>query len=114
MTIRDRAGYALRERDYQDALKIKILGAHRYVISITNTIQPEDYFDGWCRRRRRVHSDLDGNPNVSELNRNDDKDWLNAWNANPDNQWNRENLFLFLAPNVSLSPALCGVSFVYV
>ena len=40
-------------------------------------------------------------PNLLELNRNDAEDWLNAWNANPDNQWNRENLFVFLAPKLS-------------
>ena len=40
--------------------------------------------------------DADDYPNVLALNRHDAEDWLDAWNANPENMWNRENLFLFL------------------
>jgi len=46
--------------------------------------------------------DSDDYPNVLGLNRNDDRDWLNSWNANPENRWNRENVFVFLAPQISL------------
>ena len=46
-------------------------------------------------------TDSDGNPNVLGLNRNDEGRWLNAYNGNSDNKWNRENGFVFLAPKVS-------------
>ena len=53
--------------------------------------------------------DSNGYPNVLELNQNDDADWLNAWNAYDDDRWNRENVFVFLAPQLSLFPASRGV-----
>jgi hypothetical protein len=43
-------------------------------------------------------TDSDGDPNLLSLNRNDDGRWLNAYNGRPDNRWNRENGFVFLAP----------------
>ena len=55
--------------------------------------------------------DANDYPNVLELNRNDARDWLNTWNANLENRWNRENLFLFLLPKLSSFPAIGGVSF---
>ncbi|MEA3249820.1 MAG: hypothetical protein U9Q03_05730 [Patescibacteria group bacterium] len=33
-------------------------------------------------------TDSDGDPNMFNLNRNDDGLWLNANYANPDNRWN--------------------------
>lgn len=45
-------------------------------------------------------TDSDGNPNVLGLNRNDKGRWLNAYNGNSDNRWNRENGFVFLTPKV--------------
>ena len=51
-------------------------------------------------KRRTTKRAVDGNPNVLELNRNDDEEWLNEWNANPENQWNRDSLFVFLAPKL--------------
>ncbi|OGL70621.1 hypothetical protein A3C09_00160 [Candidatus Uhrbacteria bacterium RIFCSPHIGHO2_02_FULL_47_44] len=41
---------------------------------------------------------LGGNPNLLTANRNDDGRWLNTYNDNPDNRWNRENGFAFLVP----------------
>lgn len=58
-------------------------------------------------------TDSDGNPNVLGLNRNDEGRWLNAYNGNSDNRWNRENGFVFLAPKVFsfLSCSCRGVLF---
>lgn len=52
---------------------------------------------GWDTKVREV----DGYLNVLELNRNDSEDWVNAWNANPENRWNAENRFLFLLPQLT-------------
>ena len=46
-------------------------------------------------------TDSNGNPNVLGINRNDKGRWLNAYNGNADNRWNRESGFVFLAPLVS-------------
>ena len=45
-------------------------------------------------------ADSDGNLNVLGLNRNDQGRWLNAYNGNPDNRWDREDGFVFLVPKV--------------
>lgn len=69
-----------------------------------NSIQLRDresFKEQW-QGRHFIHTDSNGNPNLLELNRNDSGEWLNAWNDNPDKQWNRENVFVFLAPKVSL------------
>ncbi len=39
--------------------------------------------------------DRDGNPNVFNVERNDDGLWLNDNIANPDNDWNDDNKFMF-------------------
>lgn len=39
----------------------------------------------------RTETDSNGNPNVFNAYRNDDKPYLNANYANPENQWNLEN-----------------------
>lgn len=64
-----------------------------------------------AQKEVRTLRDSNDYPNILELNRNDADDWLNAWNANDDNRWNRENLFVFLAPQPSLFPASGGVCF---
>lgn len=46
-------------------------------------------------------TDSNGDPNVLGINRNDEGRWLNAYNGNADNRWNRGNGFVFLAPPVS-------------
>lgn len=48
-----------------------------------------------------IQTDSDGNPNVLGINRNDKGRWLNAYNGNADNRWNRENGFVFLVPQLS-------------
>lgn len=40
-------------------------------------------------------ADRDGNPNVFNLNRNDDDLWLNDNNAKPSNRWDADNQFVF-------------------
>ena len=64
---------------------------------MTNTIQSQECSkDGGADGHRHV-TDSDGDPNVFNLNRNDDsKQWLNANYANPDNQWNLEDEIVFL------------------
>ena len=55
-------------------------------------------------------TDRDGNPNVFNLNGNDDALWLdgNNW-AKPDNRWNADNRFVFVARNfLHFSPAFAG------
>jgi hypothetical protein len=43
-------------------------------------------------------SDSDGDLNMLGVNRNDNGRWLNTYNGNPDNRWNREIGFMFLVP----------------
>ena len=45
--------------------------------------------------------ETDDDPNVLGANRNDDGQWLNAYNTKPDNRWNRENGFAFVVPQLS-------------
>ncbi len=49
-------------------------------------------------------TDSDGDPNLLGLNRNDDGRWLNAYWDKPDNRWNRQNGFVFLAPQTFSFP----------
>ena len=44
---------------------------------------------------QHTKSDPDGNPNVFKLNRDGDDLWLNNNWANPENQWNSNNEFVF-------------------
>ncbi len=56
----------------------------------------------------------DGNPNVLELNRNDDGRNVDAYSDNPDNQWNDNGAFAFLVPatnEISNTPYLGSVCF---
>lgn len=61
----------------------------------------------------RTRADSDGNPNVFNLERNDDGLWLNNNWAKPDNTWNPNNKFAFRLRNYFLFPQLigCGFSF---
>ena len=43
-------------------------------------------------------TDLYRYPRLLVLRRNADGEWLDAWFGNPDRQWSRENVFVFLAP----------------
>ena len=51
-------------------------------------------------------TDPDGNPNVFNLERNEDGLWLNNNWAKPDNTWNPNNKFVFRFRNCFLSAAL--------
>lgn len=44
--------------------------------------------------------DSGGNLGVLGLRRYEGDDWLGAWLANPGSRWDRENVFVFLAPQV--------------
>lgn len=48
------------------------------------------------------NADPDGNPNVFNLERNDDGLWLNNNWAKPDNEWNPNNEFVFRLRNYFL------------
>ena len=50
----------------------------------------------------RTNADSDGNPNVFNLERNDDGLWLNNNWAKPDNTWNPDNKFVFRLRNYFL------------
>jgi len=45
--------------------------------------------------------DSDGDPNLLDVNRNDNGQWLNAYYDNPDNRWNRDNGFAFVASQLT-------------
>jgi hypothetical protein len=50
----------------------------------------------------------DGDPNLLNVNRNDNGSWLNTNYDNPDNQWNRDNGFAFAVSQLSFfSPIFC-------
>ena len=54
-------------------------------------------------------TDLDGNLNVFETERNSDGLWFNGNNGNPDNFWNDDNQWVFLRGNSLYFPAKRGV-----
>jgi len=66
-----------------------------------NSIQPREYSKGGGTGGALYVTDSDGNPNLLGLNRNDEGRWLNAYNGNPGNRWNREYGFVFLVPQLS-------------
>lgn len=45
----------------------------------------------------------DGDPNLLNANRNDDGAWLNAYYDKPDNEWNENGGFAFVAQQISSS-----------
>ncbi len=56
-------------------------------------------------------ADRDGNPNVFNVNRNDDGLWLNNDWGRHDNRWNADNEFVFSLRNYFFSaPTKCGFS----
>ncbi len=58
-------------------------------------------------------SDSDGDLNLLGVNRNDNGRWLNTYNGNPGNRWNREIAFMFLVPATRFIPLpIYGESFV--
>ncbi len=56
-------------------------------------------FDGWCFGRYFAYSD--GDPNLLNVNRDDDGCWLNANYDRPGNRWNRDNGFAFAVMQAS-------------
>ena len=75
-------------------------------MKITNSIQLCDRFlaSKSSGKDETAHGglDSDSNPNLLELNRDDKGEYLNAYNGNPENTWNREQVFVFLAPQLFL------------
>lgn len=63
-----------------------------------NSIQSQEYSKDGGTDGALYITDSDGNPNLLGLNRNDKGRWLNAYNGNSSNRWNRENGFVFLVP----------------
>lgn len=57
-----------------------------------------------------MQSDSDGNPNVFNVERNDDGSWLNNNWAKPTNKWNANNEFVFRLRKC-LIPRLHGAVF---
>ena len=43
----------------------------------------------------------DGDPNLLNVNRNDNGRWLNTYYDKPDNRWNRNNGFAFVVSQLS-------------
>lgn len=81
-----------------------ILGAECWwnlVPKYYSTLRSAQAFYGWWHGWHSAYNDSDGNPNVFNVNRNDDGLWLNANNGRPDNEWNPENRFVFLRPRKS-------------
>jgi hypothetical protein len=75
---------------------MKILGVKHYRIMVRNSIQPREYSKGSGLESALYITDSDGNPNVLNVECNDDgKHWLNANWVNPDNKWNLNNEIVF-------------------
>lgn len=79
------------------------------MIAITHEIQLREYSKSGGPDGAVYTTDSDGNPNVFELKRNDDKRWLNGNWANPDDKWNLDNEIVFrLRKSAYFSLAVAG------
>lgn len=79
-----------------------------------NKIQLREYSTSSGKEGMSLNSD--GDPNLLNANRNDDGHWLNTAYDNPDNRWNDDNGFAFVAPKLfSFLLSLCftGRIFLY-
>ena len=78
-----------------------------------NKIQPREYSKGGGAGG--ISRNSDGDPNLLNANRNDDGPWLNTTYDRPDNKWNRDNGFAFVASKLSLFflSLLLGRGFLY-
>ena len=65
-----------------------------------NKIQPREHSKGGGTEG--ISRNSDGDPNLLNANRNDDGQWLNTTYDRPDNAWNRDNGFAFVASKLSL------------
>lgn len=63
-----------------------------------NTIQPQENSRGGGTGGPLYITASGGYPDLLGVNRNDDGRWLNTYNGQPDNGWNREIGFVFLVP----------------
>lgn len=63
-----------------------------------NAIQLGEHSTG--SGKESMSCDSDGDPNLLNANRNDDGQWLNTAYDNPDNRWNDDNGFAFVAPKL--------------
>ena len=80
---------------------------------MSNKIQPREYSKGGGMGG--ISRNSDGDPNLLNANRNDDGLWLNTTYDRPDNEWNRDNGFAFVASKLSLFPLslIVGRGFLY-
>src|SRR3989344_4508760 len=80
---------------------------------IPHTIQPNLFIETGSGADGAAHrTDRDGNPNVFNLERNEDGLWLNNNWTNPGNKWNPDNEFVFRLRKYVLSALRgCGFSF---
>src|SRR3989344_5446388 len=79
---------------------------------IPHTIQPNLFIEtGSGADGMAYRTDRDGNPNVFNLERNEDGLWLNDNWTNPTNKWNPDNEFVFRLRKYVLSALTeCGFS----
>ena len=116
--LRARAVTAFRGGSALQPTIKKILGAVRWLIfdHAYNTARPLGIYSRLGRqwhRWRTARTDSDGNPNVFNLERNEDGLWLNNNWAKPDNTWNPDNKFAFRLRNCFLFPQLQGLRFFF-
>lgn len=72
---------------------------HARAFEMSNKIQLEEYSTG--SGKEGVSHNSDGDPNLLNVNRDDDGRWLNTTYDNPDNQWSRDDGFAFVLPKLS-------------
>lgn len=68
-------------------------------LKMPNKIQPLEYSKGGGTEG--ISRNSDGDPNLLNASRNDDGQWLNTTYDRPDNAWNRDNGFAFVASKLS-------------
>jgi hypothetical protein len=64
-------------------------------VSLTSTIQPQEYSRGGGPDGTPYNTASDGNPNVFNVDHDEDDRWLNTNWSNPDDLWNPDNRFVF-------------------
>lgn len=58
-------------------------------------------FEGWWHGWHFAQYDSDGNPNVFNVNRDDDELWLNGNDGRAGSEWDPDNRFVFFRPRKS-------------
>ena len=81
--------------------KLVILGAKCWWNLVPTYYSTPRVFEGWWHGWHFAQYDSDGDPNVFNVNRDDDELWLNTNDGRPDNEWNPGDRFVFLRPRKS-------------